>query len=52
MENLLICELSGQELEEGHPGQHGANRSEEANRPELYLPPAGSEGGQVKQPHG
>lgn len=45
---ILSCAASGQELEEGHPGEHGVNRSEEAKRPVVHLPPAGSEGGQVK----
>lgn len=35
-------------MAEGHPGQHGVNRSAEANRQIVHLPPAGGEGGQVR----
>lgn len=41
------CAASGQELAKSHPGQHGVNGSEEANRAGVHLPPAGAEGGQV-----
>lgn len=36
-------------MAESHPGQHGVNRSAEANRPIVHLPPAGGEGGQVRK---
>lgn len=40
---------SGPLLAEGHPAQPGVDRSAKANGPVIHLPPAGSEGGQVKQ---
>lgn len=40
---------SGPLLAESHPAQPGVDRSAKANGPVVHLPPAGSEGGQVKQ---